>query len=309
MPSFTFTTSGGQRFTVNAPNGTTEAQARDIFDQQYNTGSLNTVGIGQTVAGLSKSASQALTTIAGLSTVQLTDAVSKAQILKQIPASINVGSLDTKQVTTLLGQTASLVNQSASIATVAKGIGQFGLTPKDLEQQGFLKLGTVTQFIGNSPTADFTKILQSPTVWTGKSGINGLDSFLGNQSIQSITQQNILSTGLSQLKTLGIVNGTESAQTLSGLVQGASKFGAGTVAEWTKGLAPSNIVGSLTNLAKGAQFAVSLVGSLFGKGSTRSVTPASGTANRTALDNAIVSFLGNSRIPPPVYGPVKRDTG
>lgn len=309
MPSFTFTTSSGQKFTVNAPNGTTEATARAIFDQQYNTGSLNTVGIGQSVVGLSKSASQALTTVAGLSKVQLTDAVSKAQILKQLPATLNVGSLDTKQVTTLLGQTASLVNQSSSVATITKGIGQFGITPTQLEQQGFLKLGTVSQFIGNSPTADFTKILSSPTVWTGKSGITGLDTFLGNQSIQSITQQNILNTGLSQLKSLGIVNGTESAQTLSGLVQGASKFGAGSVAEWTKGLASPNIVGSIANLAKGAQFAVGLVGSLFGKGSTRSVTPASGTANRTAIDNAIVSFLGNSKIPPPVYGPIKRNTG
>lgn len=309
MPKYTITASSGKKYTVNAPNGYTQQQAQALFDQQYNTGKLNQLGIGQTVNGLSKSASQTLTTVAKLANVPLTSTTLASNILKQLPATQNIGSLNTSQVKGLLGQTAQLVNQPFNVATIANGIGKFGISPTQLEQQGLLKAGTVAQFIGNSPTADFTKILASPGVWTGKDGISSLTGFLGSPNIQNITQQNILSTGLSQMKNLGLVNGTESAQTLSGLVQAAGKFGAGTVAQWTQGLAPSNIVGSITNLAKGAQFAVGLVGSLsslFGGGGTRSVTPASNTVNRSVVDNAITAFLGNGKIPAARYGPIRR---
>lgn len=56
---------GGENFTVNAPAGTTEAQARAIFDQQASTGSLTGLKSGQTLdaakqfaGGLLKAASQ-----------------------------------------------------------------------------------------------------------------------------------------------------------------------------------------------------------------------------------------------------------
>jgi hypothetical protein len=308
MPTYSFTAPNGEKFDVNAPNGTTEEQARTVFNQQYNTGALTQLGIGQTLNGLSKTASQTLAQVAKLSTVSLTDPVRAAQVLKQLPATVSVGSLNTQQVTGLLSQAAKVVNQPFDVASVTKGIGCFGLTPSNLEQQGYLKPGTVSQFLGNNASADFTKILQSPAVWTGKSGIASLDSFLGNQNIQTITQQNIMNVGLSGMKSLGMVTGNETAQQLSGLVQGAAKFGPATMAEWAKGLASPSIVGSIANLAKGAQFAVGLVSKLFGGGGARSITPAAGTANRSAIDNAIVTFLGNSKIPPPRYGPIKRDS-
>jgi len=308
MPTFSFTAPNGEKFNVNAPNGTTETQARTIFDQQYNTGALNQLGIGQTLNGLSTTASQTLNKVASLSSVALTNPVRAAQVLKQLPATISVGSLNTQQVTSLLGQAAQVVNQPFNVASVTKGIGCFGLTPSNLEQQGFLKPGTVSQFLGNNASADFTKILQSPAVWTGKSGIASLDSFLGSQNIQNITQQNIMNVGLSGIKSLGLVTGNEPAQQLSALVQGAAKFGPAAMADWAKGLASPNIVGSITDLAKGAQFAVGLVSKLFGGGGSRSITPTAGTVNRSAVDNAIITFLGNSKIPPPRYGPVKRDS-
>ena len=307
MTTFSFTAPNGEKFNIDAPNGTTEIQARAIFDQQYNAGALNQVGVGQTVNGLSTTASQTQAKVASLSSVALTNPVRAAQVLKQLPATVSVGSLNTRQVTSLLGQAVQSVNQPFNVASVTKGIGCFGLTPSQLEQQGFLKPGTVSQFLGKNASADYTKILQSPAVWTGKSGVASLDSFLGSQNIQNITQQNIMNVGLSGMKSLGMVTGTESVQQLSGLVQGAAKFGPAAMSEWTKGLASPNIVGSITNLAKGAQFAVGLISRLFSGGGGRSVTPASGTVNRTALDNAIVTFLGNSKIPPPRYGPVIRN--
>lgn len=311
MPVYKFTSPTGENFSVSVPNGTTEAQARAIFDQQLNIGALSNIGVGQSITGASKSAAQAISAVAKLGGVSLTDPVKVAQILKQNPATINVGSLTTSQVTGLLGQAIASVNQPSTAISLTKGVGQFGFSPQQLEQQGFLKAGTVAQFLGTNASADFTKILSSPTVWTGKSGISNLDSFLGNKNIQNITQQNLMNVGLSQLKTLGLVTGSESPQQLSALVQGATKFGGPAMDAWTKGLASPNIVGSITNLAKGAQYAVSLVGSITslfgGSGSTkRTVTPASGTVNRSVVDYAIINFLGNNKIPPPRYGPVPR---
>lgn len=306
MINYSFTAPNGEKYKIAVPNGTSESSARNIFDQQYNTGGLSQLGFGQTINGLSKTAAQTLATVSKLSTVPLTDPVRASQILKQLPATIPVGSLNVQQVTSLLGQATALVNQPFNVATVAKGIGQFGLSPKQLEQSGFLKPGTVANFLEKSGSADFTKILQSPTLWTGKDGINGLTSFLDNKNIQSLTQQNIMNLGLSGMKSLGMISGSETAQQLSGLVQGAAKFGPTVMADWAKGLASPNLVGSIANLAKGAQFAVGLVGKLFG-GGRRSITPASGTVNRAALDNAMVSFLGNNKIPPPRYGPLVRN--
>ena len=135
MTTFSFTAPNGEKFNVDAPNGTTEIQARAIFDQQYNAGALNQVGVGQTVNGLSTTASQTQAKVASLSSVALTNPVRAAQVLKQLPATVSVGSLNTRQVTSLLGQAVQSVNQPFNVASVTKGIGCFGLTPSQLEQQ------------------------------------------------------------------------------------------------------------------------------------------------------------------------------
>jgi len=47
MSKFTFRTPGGQVYEVQAPAGVSESQARAVFDQQFDTGSLGSLRAGR----------------------------------------------------------------------------------------------------------------------------------------------------------------------------------------------------------------------------------------------------------------------
>jgi hypothetical protein len=305
MTTFTFTAPNGEVFEIDAPNGTSQTAAKQLFDQQYNSGSLKNLGIGQALTGLGEGAKQATKSLAALSNVAVSGAVSAASVLKMMPATKGIGALDATQVTGLLGQAANAVGQAASAVSLEKGIGQFGLTPQQLEDQGFLKKGTFSQFIGNSPGADWTKVLANPGVWTGKDNVSGLTGFLQNPSLQGLTQQNIMSQGLQQLQTAGITAGITNPQQLGALVQGAAKFGSEAMAKWSKGSAPPDLQAEISDLAKNAQYAVNLVDTKLP--TISGIDPAGivDSVQRSGVDDAVKSFLGNDKIPPLTFGPLK----
>lgn len=249
--------------------------------------------------------------LARLTNVPVSNPTGVAQILKQTPSTKSIGSLDPAQVTGLLGQAGAATGQGFNQISTDKGIGKFGLTPQQLQDQGFLKPGTIEQFIGKGNT-DFTAILQSPGCWTGKGGARDLTSFLNNPSLQNNTQINIMDQGLGQLKRLGVVTGNESPEQLSALVQGAAKFGAADMAAWIKGSSPAYLTASIDSLAKDAQFAVNLVDTkipIIGASPEGAVD----TVDRETLDSAIAGFLSaggidGDKIPLPTVGPVARGT-
>ena len=67
---------GGENFTVNAPVGTTEAQARAIFDQQASTGSLTGLKSGQTLDAAKQFAGGLLAAASQLNVSQLASGLS-----------------------------------------------------------------------------------------------------------------------------------------------------------------------------------------------------------------------------------------
>jgi len=67
---------GGDNFTVNAPAGTTEAQARAIFDQQASTGSLTGLTSGQTLDAAKQFAGGLLAAASQLNVSQLASGLS-----------------------------------------------------------------------------------------------------------------------------------------------------------------------------------------------------------------------------------------
>jgi hypothetical protein len=67
---------GGENFTVNAPVGTTEAQARAIFDQQASTGSLTGLTSGQTLDAAKQFAGGLLAAASQLNVSQLASGLS-----------------------------------------------------------------------------------------------------------------------------------------------------------------------------------------------------------------------------------------
>lgn len=332
MPSYSFTGPNGERFEVKAANGVTEADARKIFDQQFNSGALKTLGIGQALNGSTAGAKQATAALAGLANLPITNPVSAAGVLKQIPATKAIGSLVPAQVTGMLGQASAAVGQAADAVSATKGIGQFGLTPQQLEQQGYIKPGTVSSF-GSTPAVsdedrreadrinaeggDITaeqvasnrqlnKVLSSPFVWAGKGNITNLGGFLKNPNIQAATQTNLMSQGLDKLKSLGVATGKESADKLAGLVQGAAKLGPAAVADWAAGKAPPNIANQIGGICKGGQQAADLVSNKLPKINT---APAGAieTVKRAGVDSAVNSAIDDPKVPPVEYGPVERE--
>jgi hypothetical protein len=184
------------------------------------------------------------------------------------------------------------------------GVGNFGITPGQLETQGYLKPGTVNNFVAPATNIDqINTVLSSPTVWTGKDAVTSATQFASNINLQSLTQQNILSQGAAQLTNLGVASSATAANDLAGAVQNAGKFGADATAAWAKGQAPADLLGGLNDTAKNAQFAAALAGKVPDLGSiTPPVEGAVGTVNRASVDTAVAGLLGNPKIPLPSFG-------
>jgi len=276
------------------------------------------------LAGLPTPSLPSLPKIPNLSTLPVQSPVNAAQILKTVPATVKIPGLDAAQVTGLLGSAAKTASSSG-------GIGKFGATPEQLEQQGLLKPGTSKSFLstppeitaqdqaeadkinasGGSTTAEqvarnrkINQVLSSPFSWTGKNGVNSLEGFAGNETLQSITQQNVMGENLNKLKSLGVVTGNETPEQLGSLAQSAAKFGPGAVDAWTKGVASPDVAAAINNTAKDAQQAVDLVNKQL---PSLGAIPANiqGKANvvdRSKLDSSFAAVLGDPKISLPAFG-------
>jgi hypothetical protein len=274
-----------------------------------------------------------LPSLPSLSGLPVSLPINPGDLLKQLPASVSITGLNSGQITGMLASTVDTVKAGAAAAgqavtavvknigqtvsgitnavgsTVSNlsnsvGVGQFGITPGQLETQGYLKPGTVNSFVAPAANIDqINTVLSSPTVWTGKDAVTSATQFASNTNLQSLTQQNILSQGAAQLTNLGVTSGATAAKDLAGAVQNAGKFGADTAAAWAKGKAPADLLGGLNDTAKNAQFAASLAGKVPDLGSiTPPVEGAVGTVSRASVDTAVAGLLGNPKIPLPSFG-------
>lgn len=264
-------------------------------------------------------------------------AVDSASVLATKVADVKVGSLGKSEVTGLLAQAKSAVGQASNLISVDKGIGQFGLQPTQLEAAGFLKPGTLNNLKSKLPDvpsaqdiAEAARIvneggsitpeivaqnrtinaaLASPTAWTGKSGVGGLDNLLNNENLQSSAQQGLMSKSLEGLKTSGLATGQESAAVLSGLVQSATKLGVGSLDSFVKGAALPDVAAQIGATIKGAQFSTAFVDSKLGEFTNLSARaiPAVNTVDRSVVDQGVKDLVGDAKIPAPSFEPAERE--
>ena len=264
-------------------------------------------------------------------------AVDAASVLTTKVADVKIGNLDKAAVTGLLAQTKSAVGQASNLVSVDKGIGQFGLQPTQLESAGFLKPGTLSTLKSKpvpGPTAEdiaesqriiseggsvtpeqvaqnrsINEALSSPVAWTGKSGVNALGSLLGNEKLQSATQQGLLAQSLQGMVAGGIATGKESAAVLSGLVQSATKLGVGALDSVVKGVALPDVKGQISAAIKGAQFSTDFVEQKLGDFSNfpARAQAAVETVDRTQVDEGVQQLIGDEKIPAPEFKPAERE--
>jgi hypothetical protein len=244
-------------------------------------------------------ASKAVGTLSGLIKGTPTNGINIADFAKQGPALSSIGNMSLPDVTGALAQASKLVGQGASTISNALGAGKFGLDASQLERAGLVKPGTAAAFLA-AGDKDLVSVLKSPTVWTGKDGVKGLDGLLGNSGLQDKVQQGLMKTGLNDLKSIGIPTDKLTPQALSGLATNAAKSVTDT-ANWAKnapGL-PADIKAKFDATAVNGAFAVNLTQDKVDEPVLQETKPvaADNTVNSATVDAAGQRVVGNDKVP------------
>lgn len=243
-----------------------------------------------------------------LGNLPVTTAITDAEIIKQLTAITEIGSLTIPEVTSLLASRAAQVAQPSRTVSAGKGVGKYGLTPTQLEQLGLIKTGTVSRY--GSDQAVLERVIDSPTIWTGKFGVRTLQNLLDNEELQAQLQQDLMVISYEELQTSGTVVGVESPDQVAALVQSAITVGPEGVADWVKGQATAEVSAQINSVAKNAQQAVSKITSSLGLdrlGSLAvSIAGIIGTVSRVSVDQSVVDVINNAKIPPPTFRPRER---
>ena len=234
MSRFEYTLPSGAKFQVNGPAGATQLQADQIFYEQVAAGSLVGYEPGQTLTSVASRLTKfelsrldrgtaGVDTVAVLSIVQNLPVVSGLPDLANIPVQspINqadivlargdglgpapVGPLTAFQIQTLQAQLANLVDQPYTVITQEKGIGKFGFNCSQLEQTGYVKPGTFARFLDETPE-NFICVMNSPGIWTGRSGINSLNDLLADENSQNLVQNEIMQLAYDSLTVAGVIS-------------------------------------------------------------------------------------------------------
>jgi hypothetical protein len=221
---------------------------------------------------------------ARLKTVPLVNPIGPADFIKQATPNFSLGPLNPSNLQALMAQSAAQSGQSLNQVSASLGIGKFGVTLPKLETTGFVKPGTAAAYEKSPPPSitpgdiaeadrirseggDITaeQVAQNrqlnsfltPSVFTGKNGVNSLQTVLRDENVQNIIEQ----TGLKQNYDLLVRAGTVAeltADKVGGLLQTASKFDPNTAIDWAKGLEVKNI-GNVDLTAKAGEYATGLV--------------------------------------------------
>jgi hypothetical protein len=219
----------------------------------------------------------------------------------QDSATVSVGSIEPEQVTGMLAQVRVESDQEFNVIS-DEGVGAYKLTPEQLEEAGYLKPGTVEIYLSDG-TATATEILTSPAVWTGQAGVTSVNALLVDPKLQAAVQTDLYQTSLQQLRSAGIVTGSEDPAKLAGLVQAGSKYGPDVVKSWVQGtLSNSPLVASVNQLVRGAQYAVDFSNQKVSdalKGFSTVQPGSTVTTNRTSIDAAVRSVIGNDKVTTP----------
>jgi hypothetical protein len=251
-----------------------------------------TAAAQQTLSGITKS----------ISGTPVTNGINLADFSKQVSSLTPISGLSSIDVRSAMSQASNLVGQLPTEFSNAAGVGKFGFDATQLENAGLLKTGTVASFLTQGSNS-LTSVLKSPAVWTGKDGINNLDSLLSNPAAQNLTQQNLMSSGLNTVKQLGIPVDQLNPRALAGVSLNAAKSPADTLA-WAKGKLPAEVKAQFDTVAKDASFAVDFANQKLNDAVAQLAPPgeAENTVDRATLDAAVTRVFGNDKIPNLDYG-------
>ena len=322
MSQFKYTLPSGSTWTMNAPAGTTQAQADYIFYSQAAAGALVGVSVGQTIGGAPTAAVKfalsrldrgtagvddrvilsivnGLPTISGipnLVNVPLTNPITQANLantgVNNTYTAPAIGPLNSSQVQGLLAQITNFIGQPYNVMTNETGIGQYGLDCQQLEQAGYVKPGTYQQFIFDpSPLVD---VVSAPGIWTGQNGINSVTNFLNSPAAQNNAMATLMSNGYNSLTATGTITPaiSPSISALAGQVYTQSGLQTVSALSASTGISLSGLSLSGTPLASLASATITNPGSL-ASGALNSITGFTDVSSITSsLSKTITGDVG-----------------
>jgi hypothetical protein len=233
----------------------------------------------------------------------VTNGINIADFARQEPALVPIQRLSVPDVTAAMSSASKLVGQDAAALSDNLGLGKFGLNAQQLESAGIIKPGTAATLL-NQGQNTLTDVLKSPAVWTGKDGINNLDSLLNSVPKQDEIQQQLMSQGLNSVNQLGIPTDKLSVASLTGLANNTAKSVPDTLA-WAQGLPlPADIQASLDTAARDGAFAADFATFKVDDDMKAEITPlpAENTVDRQTVDAASKRIVGNDKVPEFSYG-------
>lgn len=241
MSQFEYTLPSGASFVMQAPQGTTQAQADLIFYSQVAAGSLVGFVPGQSISATTSSLAKfelsrldrgiagvddtvILSIVNGLPTatnipplidVPLENPITQADIAEITGTGFTapaIGALTSNQTQALMAQVANSVDQAADEATDETGVGRYGFSCQQLEMAGYVKPGTWQRFLQNNAST-LVAVLNAPGIWTGLNGIDNLTEFLNNINAQNDAQARLMVNGYNSLQAAGIITPPSSRAT------------------------------------------------------------------------------------------------
>jgi len=230
-------------------------------------------------------------------------AITAEQYETQTPVDVSIGNLQPEQITGMLAQASTNVPQAFNNISNDLGVGKYGFSAPQLESAGYLKPG-VTEFFLKDGVSDLSTVLQSTSVWSGKNGVSNLPGVLGDEALQDFIKTDLYTTGFNELRSEGILTGSESAESIAALVEPASQFGATSVKQWINNTAPDETTTTKINQsARSAQYSVELANQKLSesiKGFNQSAS-STNTVSRGTVDDAANSIVTESKVTAPKY--------
>lgn len=260
-------------------------------------------------------ANDAIKTLSGAVPGIAANGINLADFAKQAPALGAISKLTPPDVTATLASASKMVGQAAGAVSNALGVGKFGFDASQLEKAGMIKPGTAAAFL-SSGEKELVDVLKTPTVWTGKDGIKGLDGLLKNPMVQDKIQQGLMKTGLNAIKSAGVPVDALTSTAVAGLATMAAKNVDSTLSYLKNGAGnlpalpglpaipgadalTNNVKSAFDNIAKNSAFAVNLTKQKIEPPFKQETTPepTANTANTETVSAAAQRVVGNEKIP------------
>lgn len=183
----------------------------------------------------------------------------------------------------------------------ATGVGEYGQTPENLVQTGYLKPGALNLITSPSMTST---VLNSPNVWTGQYGINSLAGYLNYPTLQNLGQIALMIYAYNGLVNNNIITGDESPRYQATFIQPAVAFGVDNVTAWVNGdLTDTNMVNNIEIAARQGQYAIDFIDTYGAElGITATLPGYTNTVFRDTIDQAVTDIIGNDKIPTIDFG-------